>query len=74
MKSVRTSLTGAVLLAGVAVAQPIPPKCFWTGAAWTCWTHPLFPDVTLAPDGNPYRAWAPNWGGPGWRFYGWLSI
>lgn len=72
MKSARNGLTGAVLLAGAAAVQPIPPECFWTGSAWACRTHPLFPDVTLAPAGNPYSAWAPNWGGPGWRFYGWL--
>jgi hypothetical protein len=74
MKSIGNGLIGAVLLAGLTAVQPVPPGCFWTGVAWACWTHPLFPDVTLVPEGDPYGPWVQTWGGPGWRFYGWLRM
>ena len=74
MKSVRNGLAGAALLAGAAILQPVPQECFWTGIAWTCWTHPLFPGVTPVPEANPYWRSIQNWGGPGWRFYGWQSM
>ena len=71
----RTVLRGGIaalaLLAVTAAAQPARAQCFWDGSAWVCWTHPLFPELTLAPDANPYWRLAQNWGGSNWRFYGW---
>ena len=71
----RTVLRGGIaafaLLAVTATAQPARAQCFWDGSTWVCWTHLLFPELTLAPDANPYWRLAQNWGGSNWRFYGW---
>jgi hypothetical protein len=67
----RGELAALVLLAVTAIAHPARAQCFWDGSAWVCLTHPLFPELTLIPDANPYWRFAQNWGGSNWRFYGW---
>lgn len=74
MRLLRSGLAALALLAVLATVQPARAQCFWDGVAWVCWTHPLFPDVSLVPGANPYWLWAQNWGGPNWRFYGWLPM
>ena len=69
-------LAALTLLAVLAAAQPARAQSscdrgFWDGVQWVCWTHPLFPGLSLAPDTNPYWLWTQNRGGPNWRFYGW---
>ena len=59
----RGGIAALALLAVTATAQPARAQCFWDGSAWVCWTHPLFPELTLAPDANPYWRLAQNWGG-----------
>ena len=78
MRLRRGGLAALALLAGFAAAPQARAQCsweeqFWDGVRWVCWTHPLFPEVTLVPGANPYAPWALNWGGSNWRFYGWES-
>lgn len=74
MRLPRSGLAALALLAILATAPSARAQCFWDGGAWVCWTHPLFPEVSLVPNVNPYWGWAQNWGGPNWRFYGWLPM
>ena len=72
-------LTALALLAVLAAAQQARAQCswqeqFWDGSRWICRTHPLFPEVTLAPDANPYWPWMPISGGSNWRYYGWRPM
>ena len=74
MTWLRSGFVALALLSVLATAQPARAQCFWDGVAWVCWTHPLFPELSLVPDANPYWRWTQNWGGPNWRFYGWQPM
>jgi disulfide bond formation protein DsbB len=76
MMVLRCGLAALALLAAVATAQPARTQhscdgSFWDGVEWVCWTHPLFPGLSLAPNANPWWRWTQNWGGTNWRFQGW---
>ena len=64
-------LAAFAVFAVLTTATPAQAQCCWDGTRWVCWTQPLFPDLSLAPDASPYWPWVRNWGGANWRFHGW---